>query len=611
MSFLAPLAFWFALALPVVVVFYLLKRRRRVLRVPSTVLWQRYLAELQASAPFQKLRKNWLLLLQLLLLALAVFALARPFRPGTDRPRALRVVILDTSASMQSTDVAPNRFEAARRQALALADGLRDGQQMIVLEAGARTVVRQSATSDRNALRRALGAGAVTDGPTRLGEALRMAESLVRDAPDAEVHLFSDGAVADLSEFENRNLPLVFHRVGERGRNAGIVRLEVRPNPEDPAQRAVFTAVANRSDAPLDAELQLLFDGQVVSAQPVAVPAGETLPVVFTAAQPRDGVFTVRLRADDDLAADNEASFVSLLPPPVRVLLVTRGNRFLERALRAAGRVELTVAPAFTGDAAGLDFVVFDDVPPLAWPDVNTLAFRVAPTNWFEVTGRLEGPPIVDWRGNHPLLRFVGFDNVQVAEAVAVKPPSWALSLVDSPQAPLLLAGELGGRRVAWVAFDLLQSTWPLRVSFPLFIANAVEWLNPAVVRGERLQVRAGDPLRIAAPAAGGTVELTLPGGGTRTLTADAGAAELVFGDTARAGLYTVRAGTNSAVYAVHALDAAETATAPRDTLPVGRFGGTQAAAPVKANAELWRWFAAVALAVLLFEWWFYHRRAA
>ena len=43
------------------------------------MLWQKFLAETQASAPFQKLRKNWLLILQIILLTLAVLALARPY----------------------------------------------------------------------------------------------------------------------------------------------------------------------------------------------------------------------------------------------------------------------------------------------------------------------------------------------------------------------------------------------------------------------------------------------------------------------------------------------------------------------------------------------------
>src|SRR5580658_4322943 len=130
MNFLAPFAFLFALTIPVVVVFYLLKRKRVVRLVSSTLLWQKFLAETQASAPFQKLRRNWLLLLQILLLLLAVLALARPYFTTGARNSALRVLILDASASMQSTDETPSRFEKARREALAWVEGLRPGDKM-------------------------------------------------------------------------------------------------------------------------------------------------------------------------------------------------------------------------------------------------------------------------------------------------------------------------------------------------------------------------------------------------------------------------------------------------------------------------------------------------
>src|SRR5215475_8930187 len=118
MNFLSPFAFLFGLTIPVVVVFYLLKRKRVVKLVSSTLLWQKFLAETQASAPFQKLRRNWLLILQIILLALAVFALSRPYF-ATKAPNSdLRVLILDASASMQATDETPSRFEKARQDAL-------------------------------------------------------------------------------------------------------------------------------------------------------------------------------------------------------------------------------------------------------------------------------------------------------------------------------------------------------------------------------------------------------------------------------------------------------------------------------------------------------------
>src|SRR5438552_3224203 len=443
MNFLAPAAFAFAAALPVVVVFYLLKRKRVVKLVSSTLLWQKFLSETQASAPFQKLRKNWLLILQILLLALAVFALARPYFATQAKPAQLRVIVLDASASMQATDETPSRFEKARAEALKWVDSLTGNNQMVVLQAGANTEVKLSASSEKAALRRALQACSASDGPTRLVPALKMAESLVRDLDpktNPEIHLFSDGAVPELNEFENKGLPLIFHRVGKGANNLGITALDVRSNPENASQRAIYASVANFSTNSQQTELELLLDDRLIETRPLTIPAGETSPQVFKAAQGRDCVFTVRSTAKDDLAADNQASIVSLLPKPVKVLLVSRGNRLLEKALRAVPGVELGAASDLTDRAAGFDFVVLDDVAPTVWPKGNLLAIHVVNTNWFEGPTRIEAPAIVDWKSTHPLLRYVGFDNVPIAESFAVKTPSWAVSLVDAPQTSLILA---------------------------------------------------------------------------------------------------------------------------------------------------------------------------
>jgi hypothetical protein len=597
--------------IPVVVLFYLLKRKRVLRLVSSTVLWQRFLAETQASAPFQRLRHNWLLVLQILMLILAVLALARPYFSGKVSAGRLQVVIIDASASMQSTDESPSRFEKARSGALELVDGLRDTDKMVVLFAGAQAEVRQSETSEKSALRRALLAGTAADSATQLTEALKMAESLTRDNNDAEVHLFSDGAAPGLRELQNKGLRLIYHRLGTRAENLGIVTLDVRANPEDATQRAVFAAVANASPEAREAQVELLFDGQLLETKAVQVPPTNTVPVVFVVGQPRDGVFTVRLPGSDDLAADNQASIVSLLPQPVKVLLVSRGNRFLEKALRAAGRVELTVTPALTDANPAADVVVLDNVTPIEWPQPNVLAFQSMNTNWFDAAGPVEGPPIVDWKPTHPLMRFVNLDNVLIARAVGVRAPSWAAAVVESPATPLVLAGELGRQRIVWVGFDVLESTWPLRVSFPIFVANAVDWLNPASIKASRLLVSAGQPFRLSVEAGATDAAVRMPDGTTRNLKVDPGSRELVFGDTARQGTYELTVGTNRVTFCANLLDAAETQTRPRDELDFGKFGSVTATGTRRANLELWRWVAAAALVVLLFEWWYYHRRTA
>src|SRR5256885_1840712 len=127
-----------------------------------------------------------------------------------------------------------------------------------------------------------------------------MAESLVRDQRNAEIHLFSDGAVPELNEFENKALPLVYHRVGKGSNNLGITVLDVRANPEKAEQRAIYTTIANFSTNTQATEIELLLDDHLIETRPVTIPPGETSPQVFLANQSRDGIFTVRLTTKDD-----------------------------------------------------------------------------------------------------------------------------------------------------------------------------------------------------------------------------------------------------------------------------------------------------------------------
>lgn len=617
MSFLAPIAFAFAAALPVVVLFYLLKRRRVTRLTSSTVLWQKFLAENQANAPFQKLRKNWLLALQLLALTLAVLGLARPFFTGSASPSRLRVLVLDASASMKSTDEAPSRFAKAKREALTWIDGLRDGEQGMILLAGSVTEVKQSPTSNKTVLRRALDSCEASDGPTRLAEALQTAGAFTFEkkgeevAVSGEIHLFSDGVALDLGDLASKNLPLIYHRIGTRGYNVGIVSLDVRANPENPSERAIFVGVSNPTSNAIPSQLELRFNDQVMEIKAIEVPATNTLPVVFISKQAVDGLFTVKLLSKDDLAADDQASIYSILPQPVNILLATRGNRFLEKGLRGAANARLTVRDSVDQSDDRFDIIVLDDVLPQSWPKANLLAIRVANTNWFEEMQSDKAPAIVDWHHTHPLMRYVSFDNVDVAESLLPKLPPWGLSLVQSQQRPLIIAGERERHRVVWLGFDPLQSNWPLRVSFPIFLANAIEWLNPSLSRSSELMVRAGEPIRLRPRQPVSEAEIIPPTGKPIRLELAPNSQEILFGSTQQQGVYQIKAGTNQVTVCVNLLDAEETRTAPRDTLPIGKYAGVAANSTRVAGKELWRGLAAVALGVLLFEWWWFHKRTA
>src|SRR5438045_4970279 len=108
MGFLAPAIFAPATALLVAILAtYLLRPRRPARRVSSTFLWLAALHDLEAQRPWRRVPPSLLLLLQVAALAAMVGAVARPFLQSTQSTGPYTVVLLDASASLQATDVAP------------------------------------------------------------------------------------------------------------------------------------------------------------------------------------------------------------------------------------------------------------------------------------------------------------------------------------------------------------------------------------------------------------------------------------------------------------------------------------------------------------------------
>src|SRR5882762_10390563 len=135
MPFATPLAPLGLAFVPAVIAMYLLKLRRDEAIVPSTLLWNRLVADVEANAPWQRLRRSLLLLLQLLLVVILALLAARPF---LERPAGLArdiVLIVDTSASMGATDVLPTRLDAAKVAAIEALRELPTGGKVSVIAA--------------------------------------------------------------------------------------------------------------------------------------------------------------------------------------------------------------------------------------------------------------------------------------------------------------------------------------------------------------------------------------------------------------------------------------------------------------------------------------------
>src|SRR5207245_6155821 len=230
MSFLAPAAAVLALTLPAIVALYFLKIRRPTRIVPALHLWPSQIRDRQANVPWQRLRPSWLLFLQLLAAAVLVAAAVQPALPAGAALARHSIVLLDASASMQATDVAPSRLADGKRQVGALIDQLGPQDRMTLIAVGPLSRIVASVAGDRNTLHRAVNAVTASNGPADLSAALVMAAGLVRPGDDARAYLFSDGIVQPLRASFAAGLPfpVEYHRIGVSGEHVGVTSLTVR-----------------------------------------------------------------------------------------------------------------------------------------------------------------------------------------------------------------------------------------------------------------------------------------------------------------------------------------------------------------------------------------------
>ena len=230
MSFLSPLSFLLAgLAVPLLLL-YFLKVRRRPQTVSSLLLWDSSLRDREASAFFQRLQRDPLMLLQILALLALTMALARPAVTVSGYGAKRVVIVMDSSASMKATDVAPTRFARAQREALGLVSSLGEGAEVMVIEAGVQPKVLVPFTRDRDQVLSGLRSTQARDLPNRLGDGIRTARALVGPDPRAEIHAFTDGAHPEALKGQGDDVRVRWVGVGQRARNVAITNLAIRRN---------------------------------------------------------------------------------------------------------------------------------------------------------------------------------------------------------------------------------------------------------------------------------------------------------------------------------------------------------------------------------------------
>ncbi|WP_010584066.1 vWA domain-containing protein [Schlesneria paludicola] len=616
-------AWWFLLLVPLII-FYFLKLRRPRMEIPSLALWRQVVNDQRVNSPFQKFKRNLLLLLQILLLCALILGAMQPYlSSGAEQARYLPVLI-DNSASMASLD-GPNgksRLDEAKDRVSKLIDDLLPDQRLCLISVSGTARKLTDFTDNKRLLRDALSKLEVSQVASRLEDGLRMAQAMSRVQPIDNVVLISDGNVPQEVDFE---LPykLTFQKLGYPDANVGIVDFNARRSRTgwDVFARIEGTKQPEGSKGPPTAktlcEYELLQNGQLIKQDTVSIDGGQAERLVFKVSTAVATSLELRIKPDgtDSLSSDNVAFLEIPAPRPLTVFCPPRMESY-RNAL--ATMPDITLYPGEGTEPKVVD-LKFAEGPISTGPEARvTVNVGFVPDDLSNLVELVSGQTeVVDWRRTAPLLQHVQLLDVQIADdpqlAKGISERDFEQAgyeiLAQSRSGPLILERLIEGRWEYYFLFNTDRSSLVYRVGFPILIQNATQI---AAQQANLLDSKAHPtgtlpPQRITPET---EIHVSGPHGYTETAKSDKDG--FLSGIAAPyVGAYELTGDTQPIKIGASLLSTTETSLNAVEKLHFPEVSVAATTVIVKTDQPLWGWFAAAALGFLMLEWWYFQKRPA
>jgi Ca-activated chloride channel family protein len=639
LTLLAPIGLAALVGIPLVVLLHMRNTTPQLRPVPTLRFWLVALQEHRERMSFRRPPFSFLMLLQLLIVGLVAFALARPVTTSALNGLGQRtepqhmILLLDGSTSMSATDTAngETRFETARREALSRVDNLREGDVATVIVLGTNTTTFEATdAAGLRTLHDRLASLQLPGGRADFDEALNLASDLLLPDLEDRVVMLSDGAVTvDPQSLSRLAAHVDFVRFGgETTGNIAITDLATRASVSTPNQEEIYVRIANFSDQEVTLPVKLTVDDIPDAQDELKVaPNGGSGDLTWDLPAGAETA-TVSFEYDDPLLADNTASTVltGIGDLSLKILLVSDTPSALQRALTSLPGADVntvgTDAPEVQDKSIQYDLVVYDTFSPdpNALPSVPILFVNPPETGILPTRGVMQQPVVARVQADDPLLKGVELAGVTFGETTVVVLGGSDKEVAAAEEGPLIFRGKMPqtGELMVALTFDVAQSNLPRRIAFPILIANIAGYLAPsplpsALPLGDPLVYRPGadaSSVRIIPPV-GEPVELAVAASNT---TANAGVnqlREIAYPGTGVPGRYVVTeldADGNElggGAFIVNAGHPRESDLRTNNDLPALLSSTTAdtAGKTRSSTSDLWPSLVIAALAVLLFEW--------
>lgn len=473
MNFLYPYAFTGLISVPIIIAMYLFKQKYTEMQMPSLFLWQAAVSNNESQRPWQKLRKNILMILQIIIAVLVTLAIANPFMTGQAKSSS-GIIVLDCSMSMQAKDEKPNRFESAKNSLEKLVKdmGVDDELSLIVMQKNPYIAV--SAAKDKQQLLSALKNITASNTAADFEQTLALIES-INSNNTSNLYFFSDDAGLDFGSMNvKKNI------FGNSIQNTAITIFSYKIENN---KLICLAKVKNFGDESIENSLVLYVNGVVHDIADFSLsPMDEK--EIFIPDLPVTALDIEAKLSKGDMMETDDTAYLSINENmPKKVLLFTEQNIFLENMIRILPNIELYKGSQDSMEnLSGYFLYVFDGTLPENLPtDGHILLFNPPVGNNIVATG--EDIEIQDYTiESTAAFRFINGIDFSVKNSKDISMPDWADENVMMGNDLILTAGNRENQKIMIIGFDLHNTDLPLRKEYPVFMYNIFRWFIPESV---------------------------------------------------------------------------------------------------------------------------------
>ncbi|MDP4145359.1 MAG: BatA and WFA domain-containing protein [Bacillota bacterium] len=504
MSFFSlwPLAFF--ILIPLIILMYLLKQKTEDKITSSLFLWKEVYKNVEASTPWEKLKKNIMLILQILIVLFLIISLMNPFLLKGGKEYKNVIIVLDNTGSMNASYGKASRFDEEIKRAQQFIDSLKGGANIVLISCGSSPKIELANSSDKGAVIRKLKSIKTTDTTGSIEDSFSLVKSIAKQMGSYEALFITDKDIK-LGDINGTVISL-----GNSGKNASI---DVISHKKDGNSLTVMIKVTNRGNENYSSDLSLYGEDKLLDIKNVELKPKES-KVVYFQVVPYNGDYLKGVLSEQDmLSQDNTAYDVLNTGEKQKILLVSEKNIFLEKAFGIIPNTEVFKAPKLSdmneGDSYNL--YVFDGVMPDALPKSGNIIFVNPPDNkFFKVGADIKGG--TGTSVEQETTKYLGNLKFSVESLKNIELPPWGQSLLKVDDKVGAFMGKYQGREIVVFAFDLHKTDLVLKPEFPILINNLSSKLMDNGILNNK-NISCGYQVQLNALPEGGDITVKAPDG--------------------------------------------------------------------------------------------------